>query len=65
MIRRQFAGIDGYQGFAGAVTVGAVGGNEVIKVKVDFRSRVSPSPSRPVSDEPGFRCSSDHPYRRE
>ena len=46
-------GIDSYQGFAGAVTVGAVGGNEVIIVEVDFSQQgITVPASRPVSDEP-------------
>src|SRR6267154_6188722 len=45
--------IDSLQGFAGAVTVGAVGGNEVIKVEVDFSQQgITVPASRPVSDEP-------------
>ena len=36
-IRRAICGaIDSDQGYAGAITVGAVGGDEVIKVEVDF-----------------------------
>ena len=59
-------GIDSYQGFAGAVTVGAVGGNEVIKVEVDFSQQAITVPaSRPVMRRIYFRCLSDHPYRRE